>query len=351
MLIGLMIQVAIEALVLCGLLYLIARHEADFNFGKLFVVSAVIVFVALMFEVWMKPKIGWFVLLFDAGFVLFMLTQYCWVSVPKGLIVTVIFMLVQVVFAMVFLHYKAQLDKDAEKSMALVNERQKDMIEAQAMMMDALQGAYIPPPPADMGYSGGPGGQSPEAAMLAMQSAATSMAAAAMQQLSAMQSSGEMPTMDKMQDMMAQAGQLQQMQMEALRRQQQAMMEAEQMQYQPYMPPARTGNTIELPPGNAPAVQEAVPAVEPAPAETVTESVATETVVAQEEEDPWIAAEKRLILTGTVGSGQNIVVLLNGRPTGLGEEVSVKHNGMTYRWTLKSVGANNKLELEKLDAQ
>ncbi|MFH0879837.1 MAG: hypothetical protein V2A34_09005 [Lentisphaerota bacterium] len=106
MFVGMLFDIFVNAFVLCGILFLVARHEADFEFAKVAMVSAFIslgnillpglLFLSLQqlglqgmpaFGIWVAGS-----LLMITAFFIFMIMKFCWVSFPKALLVLVLFM-------------------------------------------------------------------------------------------------------------------------------------------------------------------------------------------------------------------------------------------------------------------
>jgi hypothetical protein len=105
MMFGFMFDTFLNAFVLCGLLFLVARHEADFEFRKVAIVSAFIslgntllpglLFLCLM-DRGLSPEIAfliWLVgsLLLIMAFFVFMIMKFCWVTFPKALLIMILF--------------------------------------------------------------------------------------------------------------------------------------------------------------------------------------------------------------------------------------------------------------------
>jgi hypothetical protein len=89
-------SIILQALILCGLLYLIARHEADFEFAKVAMVVAAITLGNFMIEKMLTPRIGLFSLGAEFTFVVLMIWKFCWLRWWKALVVSLLFVAVQV---------------------------------------------------------------------------------------------------------------------------------------------------------------------------------------------------------------------------------------------------------------
>jgi hypothetical protein len=83
--------IAVQALLICALLYFFARHEADYSFSTVILVVCGVIFGNFMLAVLLFPKIGFFVAVPIYLFTSWMLVQFCWVSWPKGLLVTFVY--------------------------------------------------------------------------------------------------------------------------------------------------------------------------------------------------------------------------------------------------------------------
>ena len=89
----------LKALVLCGILFWIARHEADFEFKKVVLVTCGIALGDLALEAFIFPKLAVFPFVVSAllgylillAFVTFMVVRFCWVRPGKGVLVAFLF--------------------------------------------------------------------------------------------------------------------------------------------------------------------------------------------------------------------------------------------------------------------
>lgn len=85
----------VNATILCTILYVVAKHEADFSFAKVAMVVAGIQLVAFLVQVFLFDRIGWFTLAVSFVFTLLLVKQYCWLNMKKTLLVVVVFSLFQ----------------------------------------------------------------------------------------------------------------------------------------------------------------------------------------------------------------------------------------------------------------
>lgn len=109
MIISLIVEVFIKAFFLFILLYIVARDEADFEFRKVTMVTAGIVFGAVILDVTLTRLIGLFTLIPIAAFIVFMVMQFCWVRFWRSLLVAVPFLILNIMIstAVTGFHQKA----------------------------------------------------------------------------------------------------------------------------------------------------------------------------------------------------------------------------------------------------
>jgi hypothetical protein len=93
--------IILKAVVLGGILFLVARHEADFQLSKLVLVTCGITVGTFAIEVFLAPALANYmpyvasaavVSLLAFAFVTFMVVRFCWVRLWKGFLVTLLFM-------------------------------------------------------------------------------------------------------------------------------------------------------------------------------------------------------------------------------------------------------------------
>jgi hypothetical protein len=91
----------LKALVLCGILFLVARHEADFEFNKVVWVTCGITLGNFALEAFLAPALIKYMpflvvaavtFVIAAAFVTFMVVRFCWVRFWKGIIIAILFM-------------------------------------------------------------------------------------------------------------------------------------------------------------------------------------------------------------------------------------------------------------------
>jgi hypothetical protein len=134
-------QILLQAFILCGLLYLIARHEADFDFAKVAMVVAGITFGNFFIELSLLPRIGLFTILVEIAFVVFMTTKFCWLRWWKAVIVSVLFVAAQVGMAFGVNLLVSKVDQTVDEAGGtLLEQQQQDTVEA-AKMIQEMWGA------------------------------------------------------------------------------------------------------------------------------------------------------------------------------------------------------------------
>ena len=92
-------QIFVQAFILCTILYVVARHEADYSFSKVAMVSAGITLGSTVIEALVTKYLGPFTILPVLAFVAFMIMTFCWTSLRKSILVVVIYSLAHVAFA------------------------------------------------------------------------------------------------------------------------------------------------------------------------------------------------------------------------------------------------------------
>jgi hypothetical protein len=125
-------EIFLKALVLCGILYLVARREADFQFSKLVLVTCGITLGNFALEVFLAPQLANYIpffasaavtLLVAVAFVTFMVVRFCWVRLWKGVIVTVLFMGFSVGLSVAGAMLVKQINQSVEKAGGSVMEQ------------------------------------------------------------------------------------------------------------------------------------------------------------------------------------------------------------------------------------
>lgn len=148
-------QVFIDALVLSLILYLMARHEADYDFQKLAMVVAGTALGNMVLSVslglWLPPALSvWIMPLVQIVFSAYMIMTFCWISFRKSLLVAVVFACLHIGFGFVVNWAVKRMFGSAGQQPSLV-ERQNQEIEdvrKEMMRMAEIEAkAYAPPTP------------------------------------------------------------------------------------------------------------------------------------------------------------------------------------------------------------
>lgn len=94
------IGVMVKAALLCGLLYAVAKHEADYSFSKVAMVTAGLALGSMCIDGIVAPQLGIWTAIVHVAFICFMIMTFCWISFAKSLIVVGIYCAIH--FAMAF---------------------------------------------------------------------------------------------------------------------------------------------------------------------------------------------------------------------------------------------------------
>jgi hypothetical protein len=117
--------IALKALTLCGILFLVARHEADFEWSKVVLVTCGITLGNVFLELFLVPALAEYMpylvatavtFLVAIAFMTFMLTHFCWVRLWKGVLVTILFMGFNMGLSWIGVIVTAKIDPFTEKS-------------------------------------------------------------------------------------------------------------------------------------------------------------------------------------------------------------------------------------------
>ncbi|MCI0684674.1 MAG: hypothetical protein L0Y71_21465 [Gemmataceae bacterium] len=95
-----MLGLFLNPLVLCVLVWLVARGTADIDFGKMFFIALGVGIVGTLAAMFLGGGyVGLLALIPILGLLLFLLMKYCYLTLQQGLIVTGLYFLYQVGFA------------------------------------------------------------------------------------------------------------------------------------------------------------------------------------------------------------------------------------------------------------
>jgi len=115
-------QIFIQAGVLCLLLYLIAKHEADYSFTKVAMVTAGIMAGTLLLDALLSERLGWFSILPQLGFIAFMIMTFCWISFWKSIVVVLIFSALHVALALGVAAIDRKMNETVDSAMPVQKE-------------------------------------------------------------------------------------------------------------------------------------------------------------------------------------------------------------------------------------
>jgi hypothetical protein len=89
-------NITANALVLAALLYLIAKHEADYSYAKVMMVTAVIGLGSFVIQAFLFEKLGWFSMILVFAMATAMIMIFCWTTLWKTMLVVVLFCIIHV---------------------------------------------------------------------------------------------------------------------------------------------------------------------------------------------------------------------------------------------------------------
>jgi len=90
----------LHPLVLCGLLWLIARHNAEFSFARVFFVALGIGLAGIVAGAALGPGLGLLALLVMAGVCVYFLMKFCYTTLGQALATTGLYFVYQVAFVL-----------------------------------------------------------------------------------------------------------------------------------------------------------------------------------------------------------------------------------------------------------
>ena len=130
----------LKAIVLSLLLYAIARHEADYSFQTTAIVVAALTLGGLLLEAFLKSWIGPFSALPVLALVIVVVKRFCWVPLPKAILVGVLFSIFSFLLALGIAEFQKRTVKAVDEAMGgPMQSRQKDMKEAIQFQKEVLQ--------------------------------------------------------------------------------------------------------------------------------------------------------------------------------------------------------------------
>jgi hypothetical protein len=89
-------EIFLDAGILCVILFLVAKHEADYSFAKVAMVTAGIGLGSFLIHIFLFDKIGWLSLLVIFALASVMIKVFCWLSFPKTILVVALFCMFQI---------------------------------------------------------------------------------------------------------------------------------------------------------------------------------------------------------------------------------------------------------------
>lgn len=94
-----MIGIIVSAALLCLIMFIVARHEADYSFPKVILISLGLGLCNMMLSLFVGP---WVALIVVLGLTVCALNQFCYLRWSKAGLITGIYVMVQVVLGVVF---------------------------------------------------------------------------------------------------------------------------------------------------------------------------------------------------------------------------------------------------------
>ncbi|MBT3191771.1 MAG: hypothetical protein HN341_04385 [Verrucomicrobia bacterium] len=86
-------DIFVSAAILCVILHLVAKHESDYSFAKVAMVTAAISLGGFLIQVFLFERIGWFTIGLVFVLAMFMIMTFCWVRFWKALLIVTLFCL------------------------------------------------------------------------------------------------------------------------------------------------------------------------------------------------------------------------------------------------------------------
>ena len=281
-------KVSVEALVLCLVLYLVARHEADYDFQKLvMVVAGTMLGNFLLYagaSVYLPPiHLLWVVPLLQLGFSAFMIKTFCWVTTGKALLVALICTLFHVAFSLGAALVARKLFGSVTPSSVAVEQQNREMQEIKAEIMREMAQSADP-----FGAKGAAGTNASVRGPGATNTPAPPAVSAA--------PPAAVPPVPP----------------------------------DPLVPAAAAPAPTEAPPPPSTPASVAAQAAQPAA--------------------DWATARKLIKIVGITGRPGDYVALVNQRVVNPGDLISVRHGDRTYRWTVREIN-RDQVQLDPHDVQ
>ena len=128
-------EVCIKALALVGILYLVARHEADFSFQTVAMVTAGLMAASVVLDALLTPYIGLFTAVPIVLLVVMAVHRFCWVPWQKAILVALLFGLFNALVALGAAQVQRRIHRTIDGTLgAATRSHEKDLKEARAFM-------------------------------------------------------------------------------------------------------------------------------------------------------------------------------------------------------------------------
>lgn len=304
---GMVGQIVIQALILRGLLLLVARHEADTSFAKVAMVAAGIslgTLVISMFTMQYGPLVT---IPAQIAFMAAVLMTFCWISIAKSLIVVTIYAACHFLFTFLM----ALLLGMIFKGMAPDNQA--------AMPMPVPGGA----PAMSAAYQDG----SPQVTMVAdanrLKDASDAKRRETEARIKEMEEGASLPPPAPMPKVTVPAA----------------------------IPPAPVHVSVPAPiPARPPLTPPPELPPDPLPVTlSASNKVSQEKTMQNSSAPEWVAARKALRMGGTMAGSGGYVTMIDGKVYQQGEKVAHTFKGVRYRWRIQAI-SKDKVDLEPVDA-
>lgn len=154
------VEIFLKAFVLCGLLYIVARNEADFEFAKVAMVTAGISLGTFFLDFLLQPRIGILSLIPSFAFVMFMVMKFCWAPFWKAFLVTFLYLLFNIILAVGLLLLMGKMAESQGET--VTSKHEADLHEARQMVREMYGMPAEAPPPKPEEQQGKPPSQAEE---------------------------------------------------------------------------------------------------------------------------------------------------------------------------------------------
>ena len=140
---GLMVlEVFLQAAVLCTILFVVAKHEADYSFQKVAMVVAGIVLGNMIIQGVLHERIParleWLVAVPCVAFTAFMIMTFCWINIWKSLLVVLVFVGFQFLAHLGIEALKRHYGPSEEQAVA-IQKKQAEIAETQQQIVAMME--------------------------------------------------------------------------------------------------------------------------------------------------------------------------------------------------------------------